>query len=85
MYKYKTVIQVKTGQTFDTEKEAQAFICDQVCAEINEILKTKNFRNLTFIDLVEIIKHLAGDVEKIKHLKSIIDKYLDETANDERE
>lgn len=70
-------VKTKDGSLFDSEKEAENYIVDSICEDINEIIKMGKFYDLKFRDLTAIIELLAGDIQAIKRLNSILQKHIE--------
>lgn len=72
-----SMIKTKDGALFEDEKSANDYIVNDICENLNEILKIQNFETLRYSDLVKIITLLTGNIENAKRLKVILDKHFD--------
>lgn len=77
MFTEVTKIRTKDGELFDTEEQAEDYVTDKICEEINETIKKTETYDLKHKDLLKIIMALSGTVENAQRLKAILDVYLD--------
>jgi len=76
MFEIVEMVKTKDGSLFDDEKHAEAYVTDQLCGDINEIIKTVELYSLQHRDLCAIILALAGTVENAKRLATILNKHI---------
>lgn len=69
-------IETKDGKLFNSEKEAEDYITDKMCEEVNEIIKKVNTYDLKFRDLTAILLALTGTKENAIRLYNVLDKYI---------
>jgi hypothetical protein len=70
------MIKTKDGSLFESAKEAENYVTDQLCADINEILKGLNLETLRYSELCKILTALAGTYKNACQLKNILDKHI---------
>jgi len=76
MFEVVEMVRTKDGSLFEDEKQAEAYVTDQLCGDINEIIKTIQLYSLHHRDLCAIILALVGTVENAKQLASILNKHI---------
>jgi len=77
-YTFNIVEKVLTndGQLFDTTEQAETYITDKMCEEINEIIKKTETHDVKHCDLVKILFALAGTADNAVRLRNILTTYL---------
>ena len=76
MFEIVEMVKTKDGSLFNDEKQAEYYVTDQLCGDINEILKTIELYSLQHRDLCAILTSLVGTVENAKRLASILNKHI---------
>ena len=71
-----SMVKTKDGTLYESEKLADAYIVDDICSNINDVLKLKQFDSLRYSDLTKIIELLSGNIQNAKRLKAILDKHF---------
>jgi hypothetical protein len=61
---------------FDTEAEAEAYIVDRACSELNEKFKKMETYDLKHRDLCTIISGLYGSYERLVETRDFLIKLL---------
>lgn len=78
MFKEEIMIKTLDNKLHNSVKEAENYIIDKVCEELNEYIKKAETFDLKYRDLVVIIKELAGNTSKLKRLHKLITTYVDQ-------
>ena len=76
MFEVVEMVKTKDGSLFDDEKHAEYYVTDQLCADINEIIKEIETYDLKHRDLCAILTSLVGTVENAKRLANILNKHI---------
>lgn len=71
-----TMVRTKDGSLFEYASEADAYVVNAVCEDINEIIKGCGTTDLKHRDLVKIIESLCGSIPAIEKLYAILDKHI---------
>lgn len=78
MINEKVMFQTNDGKNHETRIQAEYYIVNIACEDLNEIIKKTNTTDLKHKDMIAIITKLAGDYETLIKTRDYLNKLLGE-------